>query len=410
MFKISIYELRNNIRINILICIQLVIVFILAIATSSIIAYHYKYYNNFRDYFESEGYLYDADYFYLNDENLIATDSKDIEGILSNATVTACYAPMVNFYDANGTKLELASTAYDREIIERHTPELSKGTWLDSTSEDDNYIEAVISPNDYNIKVGDTIFLNNIFYEYPDNILEVRIVGMLEDNAKIVGYTNNTFRNAQDYSDIYCDYSLENENVPILLMDAQSIKRHNEKYELEAFVSGWCFVTFSENITEAEIIQNEQTLSKYAQFRSKEDLTNISANSRNSLREKIIAILPIFLGAFVLAVISSLCSVSVSVKKQMKNYAIYSICGMPWQRSTRISAIVTFILALISFVISLICTGIITVFNKETTITFGGLQFIVCIGVILIYSIISTLLPSLIINGTSIKEILRNNE
>ena len=116
--------------------------------------------------------------------------------------------------------------------------------------------------------------------------MEVRIVGMLEDNAKIVGYTDNTFRNAQDYSDIYCDYSLENENVPILLMDAQSIKSHNEKYELEAFVSGWSFVTFSENITETEIIQNEQTLSKYAQFRSKEDLTNISANSRNSLREK----------------------------------------------------------------------------------------------------------------------------
>ena len=73
----------------------------------------------------------------------------------------------------------------------------------------------------------------------------------------------------------------------------------------------------------------------------------------------------------------------------MKNYAIYSICGMPWHQSTGISVIATYIL---------------------TTINFGIVQFGVCIGVALIYSIISALLPSLIINGTSIKEILRNNE
>lgn len=164
MLKIGFYELKNNIWINILICIQLVIVFVLAIATSSIIVYHYKYYNNFRDYFESDGYLYNLDSFYLNDNNLIATDSKDIEKLLSNADVVASYEPVVNYYDNNGDRLEFVSMAYDREIIDRHTPELSEGIWLNSISEDADYIEAVISQNNYNIKVGDTIFMNNIFY------------------------------------------------------------------------------------------------------------------------------------------------------------------------------------------------------------------------------------------------------
>ncbi len=48
--------------------------------------------------------------------------------------------------------------------------------------------------------------------------------------------------------------------------------------------------------------------------------------------------------------------------------------------------------------------------NKVTTINLGIVQLAVCVGVALIYCMISALLPSLIINGTSIKEILRNNE
>lgn len=104
------------------------------------------------------------------------------------------------------------------------------------------------------------------------------------------------------------------------------------------------------------------------------------------------------------------CSGAVSVKKQMKNYAIYSICGMPWQRSASISVIATCILAIISFIISIVCVFIITTINKVTTINLGIVQLAVCVGVALIYCMISALLPSLIINGTSIKEILRNNE
>lgn len=410
MLKISFYELKNNIWINILICIQLIIVFVLAIATSSIIAYHYTYYNNFKDYFESDGYLYNMDYFYLNDNNLIATDSQDIENELSHADVIASYEPMVNYYDSNGRKLDLASIAYDREIIKRHTPEISEGTWLKPDSEDDDCIGAVISQNNYNIKVGDIIFMNNIFYEYPEKLLKIKIIGVLEDNARIIGYTKNTYRNTRDYSDIYCDYSLDNEDIPMLIMDEESIKYCHEKYDVEAFVKGWVFVKFSDDITEDQIIQNETILGNYAQIATKEDLAEVAVKSQDNLREKLIAILPIFIGAFILTIISSLCSGAVSVKKQMKNYAIYSICGMPWHQSTGISVIATYILTAISFIISIGCIFIITTINKETTINFGIVQFGVCIGVALIYSIISALLPSLIINGTSIKEILRNNE
>ena len=124
---------------------------------------------------------------------------KDIEKLLSNADVVASYEPVVNYYDNNGDRLEFVSMAYDREIIDRHTPELSEGIWLNSISEDADYIEAVISQNNYNIKVGDTIFMNNIFYEYPEKLIKIKIVGVLEDNARIVGYTKNTYRNSRDY-------------------------------------------------------------------------------------------------------------------------------------------------------------------------------------------------------------------
>lgn len=413
MLKIGIKEIKNNIQINILVCIQLVIVFVLAIAASSIVAYHYRFYNNFKYYFESEGYLYNVDYYYLGGNNIIATDTGQLETALSNTTVTGCYTPMVNYYDADGTALEMKSISYDSEIIKRHEPELSEGRWIDSASENDSYIEAVISPNDYGINVGDTIYMNNIFFSYPKNILEIRIVGMLEDNAKIIGYTEDTFVNTGAYSDIYCDYSMDVEEVPVLLINHENMKHCNEKDEslsIEDWVTGWVFVSFSDDITEDEIINNEQFLNRYSVTLVRYDMNEVREKSRESLREKLMVILPIFIGAFVLTIISSLCSISVSVKKQMKNYSIYSICGMPWQRSSRISVIATFILAIASLVISLAATGIIMIFNPETTISLGGLQLLSCLGVILVYCLISTLMPSLIINGTSIKEVLRNNE
>lgn len=203
---------------------------------------------------------------------------------------------------------------------------------------------------------------------------------------------------------------MDNEEIPMLIMSEESIKCYHEQYEVEAFVKGWVFVTFSDNITETQIIQNEKILGNYAQIITKEDLEEIAIKSQVRLREKLIAIFPIFIGVFVLTIISSLCSGAVSVKKQMKNYAIYSICGMPWQRSASISVIATSILAIISFIISIVCIFIITTINKVTTINLGIVQLAVCVGVALIYCMISALLPSLIINGTSIKEILRNNE
>ena len=44
--------------------------------------------------------------------------------------------------------------------------------------------------------------MNNIFYEYPEKILKIKIIGVLEDNARIIGYTKNTYRNTRDYRDI----------------------------------------------------------------------------------------------------------------------------------------------------------------------------------------------------------------
>ena len=51
------------------------------------------------------------------------------------------------------------------------------------------------------------------------------------------------------------------------------------------------------------------------------------------------------------------------------------------QRSASISVIATSILAIISFIISIVCIFIITTINKVTTINLGIVQLAVCVGV-----------------------------
>lgn len=220
MIKISFNELKNNIYINSLICIQFVIVLVLSIAVSSIIAYHYRYYNCFKDYFEADGYLYRVEKVYINDDYYLASNTDEIEELLTGAEVIGCYDIWANYYDEAGNQIELNAIGYDDEIINSYVPELESGVWLDDDMGDGSYIEAVISCNNDNIQVGDTILLNNLYYDNIEQSFKVKIVGRLEDGAKIIGFSENTYIGRGDYSDIYCDYYLEDEEVPVLLLNA----------------------------------------------------------------------------------------------------------------------------------------------------------------------------------------------
>ena len=414
MLKRSIHELKNNIYINALICIQFVIVLVLSISVSSIVVYYYKYYNSFKDYFESDGYLYITEYVYVNDENSLAYNTDQIEDILTGAEVTGTYELWAYYFDADGNPMEMTSIGYDDEIIDAFTPELEEGAWLSNDENDGSYIEAVVSANDDDIQVGDIILVNNIYYDNDlEKAFKVKIVGKLSDGAKIVGYTENAYGANGDYRDVYCDYYLEDEETPVLLFNAESFLEYAELHgdsDTQPIVNGVLFVTFSEDLTDEEIISNQTILTNYVNRIDKNDLSSIKEKSKDNLEEKVFSIIPIFIGAFVLAIVSSLCSIAVSVKKQMKNYAIYSICGMNWKTSSVISIINTFILAVISLLLSILSVCVISAINTETTMCIGAYQLICCVGVIIIYIIISAIMPSLIINGTSINEILRNND
>jgi hypothetical protein len=125
-----------------------------------------------------------------------------------------------------------------------------------------------------------------------------------------------------------------------------------------------------------------------------------------------LSLIPIFIGAFLLTIFSMICSFTITIKQQMKDYAIYGICGMPWKKSAWISIFTAGVMSVLSLILGVILTWILTTRGiiTFTTIQVGVIPVLSCLALIIIYIGIAAILPNALLNGISLNDVMRNNE
>ena len=410
-------EFKKNLFMRIIIILQITIVFFCVVSISSIIGYFYNYYDNYKEYIDSKGILFNLQYI-KDDESILYESSDKVEDVLVKADVVSCYYPWSIFKDANENEIELESIAYDKELLEAYTPELSEGRWL---RDNDDVIEAVISYNAYGLKVGDSLKVYDTYMLQPEAAMTVKIVGVLEDGARITGFPEFSMNRMEDYEDIYSDvYSDEYDyepgggKKPIILMGIDNINKCMAAYDnhsLERQMGGLCFVKYSDDITTEEIIENERLLGTYATYNAKEDLSVVRENSIENIKKRIFAILPIFICVFVLTIISATVSCAISIKKQMRDFTIYGICGMNWNKSALISVIDCIYTAVIGMIlcICVVCLNKKFLWFDKTMVDLGIWQAASMFLAFALYVVISAIMPYMLIRGTSLSDELRRS-
>lgn len=137
----------------------------------------------------------------------------------------------------------------------------------------------------------------------------------------------------------------------------------------------------------------------------------MKANSFEYIFSQIYNLMPIFVCVFILTLVGAISTSALSAKRQLKNYAVYYICGLRWRQCALINFFSSLTCALISFVLSISAAFIAKVFGilGETVIELGIWQLLGCAIIILLYILLSMILPISIIGKNSPNQVLKAN-
>ena len=364
--------------------VQLAAVFSMIILIVSAIASRYTLYAPFKQYFERQGYMVVA--------QGGSTYRDKFEEITGTSDMINCQANHRRFGD-----VYFNSVIYDDEFIEAYAPPLEEGVWLsdtDITYEKNGYIPAVITSCGGRYKVGDILSED---YEIYDRTVhcKIKIIGVLQDQVSIASL-DPELPLRHDFLDMYNVFDDEFEDRDWLLT------KNSDEYA--------CFGTYGLMQGTQFVFYDDMSQGKKLNGGDFEatPLSVVRKNSMKYIYAQMYTLFPIALCIFILTVISTVSISAIYTKRQLRNYAIFYICGARWRtcalRSLKNSAITCGIAAAISALVLIV--GKLT-FLKETVISFGLWHLAVCAGVIILYLALSMIMPLMIIGSNEPKEVLK---
>ncbi|NLZ46575.1 MAG: hypothetical protein GX896_07780 [Clostridiales bacterium] len=394
IFKLGFKQFKNHLLSNIFIILQMTVVFLLVIFMVSAILSRSKYYTPFKDVINQKGFFCDIDTGQIG----------NIEKLEGFKDIFVTYNTFILFdseeeQEQSGNRSYFDIKAYDKNVLDRIKPTISRGKWI-TESESDEFIPAVIIENNYGFDVGDIIELPQ-----EGKVWKIKITGVLADDSYIFGhYSGGGFEPKHDFRDLYSIFNHKyygNPLCPIVFMKLEDIK----SMDMEYYISGSSLITFN-NISDETLKENRQILGKDNYLILGNE--TIKTNSEKYIYQQIYLILPIIICIMVITLVSSISVSAISAKKQLKNYAIYYICGSKWKECTLINLISSGISSFISICISVITIAITQSLGllKETVLTFNLWHLLFILIILILYLGLSIIMPIRIIGKTTPKNVL----
>lgn len=429
LFKSACKNIGHNFFIHAVIVLQMIATIVVTMIMVSSILIRYQYYTPFKEYFQSKGfycifsdfangdlenwYAYTQDTvseneqydYFMESIDKIYMDGGEMQKYFDDAeSIAACHTVLA--YPADEDQ-NCRSISYSDSIIENYTPALSDGQWL-HTSADATELEVVVSENDYGWKVGDTIPI--LYAQYPNGFsTTVKVVGILKDDVKIPGAS------ARDGSDtfqlFYETYSYEIEEEPLMIFSSDSIEKLTEVWgddrKILQAVKGSAIITFPEDVTTEELDDIQRQLASFGCAFSI-SLQDMNANSMAYLYAQVYNLLPIIIVLMILTIVSSISSSALSTKKRLKDYSIYYICGLRWRQCVFINMIESAALAVISVILSCAWLALsqFTALSDYVKIIWNPISIASLLCIVILYILMSMLMPILIIGKNTPKQIL----
>lgn len=417
-------DFKRTKGINLLIIMLLVVVFLTAISIVSAVEEKFKKYAILSEYLNKNGVYLESIHLAkeavcVEGNNELLWDEKDVKEYLPNVSDVLSVEVIWESF-VIGVDAEIAVWCYSSAVVESLDPNMESGRWFQESDMNSDMLKAVVTYNEDDLKVGDIVTVGNGLNEVTQ---QVEIIGVMKDKESLF-YTDSMGDRHQDYRDCYYTYNYEAEEHKILMIIAdEQILNGEEREQFENFnprisstgffkqMCGPTILTYDDSVSQEIIYQDIEKLNKYSMINTKPLLSKINENSWDYIFKETHNYLPVFVCVFVFVIIAAVSANAITVKKQLKNYSIYYICGLPWKNCARISLSVACITSGIAFgmVVFSICFLKLTGMIADIALKFGPWQLITCMVIILCYVLLAWSIPLGIVRNTSAKEIMTNN-
>ncbi len=418
--KMALAALKRSKLANLLTVLQLAAALLVTAVMVSAVCLRFRKYTPFADYFNGEGFLMNAGVLAEFGERITGSTnevfgSNEQFSAYFSAPVEVMCPRVVGFWAdvpaKNDPQANPQLMAYTDDFLARWTPKLRTGHWLTGDS-GGNVIEAVVTCNDSEWQVGDTGELNWYEVNAEGSVEQVgtsplKIVGMLEDGEAVAG---RSALNTQDFRLFWMPFSQDREGNAVYLLLSESQLARLAKTDKFDPLFGYCMlIRYTEPVTEEQIETDYKMLARQGNPLNLMKMTEVRENSKAYLYTEVYKLLPVVIMLTLLVAVSSISATAISTRKRLHDYAVFSLSGLPWGRCIIINLLQSLLTAILAGILAAAGAIILqyTPLKETFYVTVGIWQILCCGALILVYLLISLLMPKIMLTRNSVREILK---
>lgn len=419
--KMAIKDLKRYPVMNTLIVILLIAMFWVVITIASAIQLKYKKYSALSPYLTQKGICIESYNLQKKSEDgsyELLKDSAELKELFPNIR-NVLSVEMLWSVSSCEIKESVTALCYSGDVINAMgNISMKEGRWFSDITPDKDILDVVITYNKSDVKVGDIITVTT---GIGGPSVTAKVIGII-NNGENLYYENMVEEAKGDCRDCFYtyDYDMEDGNVVLIFSDEQILSgqedgkfkelnyRISPEYGFQKQMQGCTIITYDESISDDIIKNDTEYLKRYSIINRVYDLKQMNKASLDYVFQELKIYFPVFACILIFVLIASISINVITVKRQLKNYAIYYMCGLSWKKCSLISICESAMATIIAFSLVLLSLLVMKISGrvKTSALQLGWLQVCIMIAVSLIYIFLTWVIPSLIVNRTTAKQLL----
>lgn len=330
-WKLAQEGLRSQVWMNLLIFVQLVITFFICMSCVSVFLEEYSAYAAIEKLSHGNGNVI-FHHGFIDTDSMFLESSKELEEFLPGNEIASCYNVLAEVQYEN-EKLVYQVMSYDSKLIDAYHPKMEEGTWLDACKGED--ILHVVVSKEYGLEVGDTLELGPSLEVKPGvEIVHIpaKVVGVLDKDAYVLGYQIGD-PERRDSSWLFQSANPEYGNSPLLLMNQKEFMRVKENLGcivIPSEIDNLTWFSHEKEMPEGQKTAQGDAINQMAQsIEMQLGYEELRENTALSFKEEMLQIIPVFMVALLVTLISEVSAGAISARIHLYRYGVYQLCGLP---------------------------------------------------------------------------------
>ena len=395
LFRYAVKSLKRYAFMNLLTVVQLVAALTVTAFMVSSVSLRLSRYEPFRREFTGTGRLAVFSSFAHNGDltgkfTMVNTDKDMSELLGTDVKVIGTHMCSADIRNSDGLKILSA----DRELIDRYTPPVAAGKWF----EGDGICAAVTEGSSYSI--GDKIAIEYTASDGAEKQLEARVTAVIKADAKIAGLSgDNDYAQKDTFELFYRSVKDDIGSKGVVLLDESTLPD-----DLERAYTGSVLLSYSENADEEHITKALYAAGSLYSV----SMAAVNKASRGYLLIRLYELVPIIAVLCIMAFVGSISTAALSTRRQLADYAVFTLCGLKKRNCGLIGLIQSIITLAASGVLTAVVTAVIGRIYLNRFYLHTDLFLLTGEAVIAVLFIaVSLAVPTLMIGKSDVRELLK---